>query len=77
MMFRYANYKKMDTSEEKDLSSFPDGGSVQAFAKDAMEWCTAKGIISGKGNEPKILDPQGSTSRAECATIISRYTDIK
>ncbi len=77
MMFRYANYKKKDTSGKKSLSSFPDGSSVQVFAAEAMEWCTAEGIISGKGNEPKILDPQGSTSRAECATIISRYTDIK
>ena len=76
MMYRYANYKELDTSESKSLSGFPDGDKVQKFAVDGMEWCTAKGIISGKGEEPKVLDPQGSTNRAECATIISRYTEI-
>ena len=34
-------------------------------------------IISGKGEEPKSLEPQGNTNRAECATIISRYTNLK
>ena len=75
MMFRYANYTKhRDTSARKNLDSFPDGNKVQEFAVDAVKWCVAEGIISGKGEEPKILDPQGSTVRAEAATIISRYT---
>lgn len=47
---------------------------VQDFAVDALEWCTALEIITGKGTE-KALDPQGSTNRAACATIISRYTN--
>ena len=76
MMYRYAKYKEMDVTDAKDLSSFPDGNKVQVFAVDGMKWCTAKGIISGKGEEPKILEPQGNTSRAECATIISRFTEI-
>ena len=75
MMFRYANYKKMDTSAREDLSAFPDGKNVQEFATDAVKWCVAEGIVSGKGEDgAKILDPQGNTVRAECATIISRYT---
>ena len=77
MMFRYAKYKGIDTTETKSLSSFPDGDKVQVFAVDGMKWCTAKGIISGKGEEPKSLEPQGNTNRAECATIISRYTNLK
>ena len=76
MMYRYANYKNKDTSDMKSLDVFPDGNKVQQFAVDGMKWCTAKGIISGKGEEPKHLDPQGSTNRAECATIISRYTEL-
>ena len=76
-MFRYAKYKGIDTTETKSLSSFPDGDKVQVFAVDGMKWCTAKGIISGKGEEPKSLEPQGNTNRAECATIISRYTNLK
>ena len=73
MMFRYANYKQQDTSESKKLDTFPDGDKVQEFAVEALEWCAAKGIITGKGVE-KALDPQGNTNRAECAAIINRYT---
>ena len=76
MMFRYAKYKKMDTTARASLSIFPDSKNVQAFATDAVKWCVAEKIISGKGDEPKLLDPQGNTVRAEAATIISRYTDI-
>ena len=77
MMFRYANYKKLDTKKREDLSGFPDGKNVQVFATDAVQWCVAEGIISGKGEEgAKILDPQASTCRAEAATIISRYTEV-
>ncbi len=77
MMFRYANYKKLDTTARESLSSFPDGDTVQEFAIDAVQWCVAEGIISGKGEEgAKLLDPQASTCRAEAATIISRYTEV-
>ena len=74
MIFRYANYNGQDTSERGDLSLFPDNEKVQEFAVEALKWCAAKEIITGKGEE-KALVPQGSTNRAECATIISRYTD--
>lgn len=74
MMFRYANYKKQDTSERKKLDIFPDGDKVQEFAVEALEWCAAKEIITGKGVEKAIV-PQGNTNRAECAAIINRYTD--
>lgn len=74
MIFRYANYNGQDTSERGDLSLFPDDEKVQEFAVEALKWCAAKEIITGKGEE-KALVPQGSTNRAECATIISRYTD--
>ena len=78
IMFRYAKYKQLDTAERENLDDFTDGEKVQPFAIDAMEWCVAKAIISGKGeDDAKYLDPQTGASRAECATIISRYTDMK
>lgn len=72
MMFRYAKFKNRDTDDRKSLSFFPDGGKVQSFAREALEWCAAEQIITGKGVE-RALDPQGNTNRAECAAIISRY----
>lgn len=73
MMYRYANYMKYDTKDRADISKYPDAGAVSSYAKEAMQWCVAKGIISGQGETEKRLNPQGSTSRAECAAIISRY----
>ena len=72
MMYRYAKYKKYDVSAEKGLDDFPDAGKVSVFAKDAMKWCTDRGIITGDG-QTRMLLPQGNTNRAVCATIISRY----
>lgn len=70
MMFRYANAKGYDTSQRADFSSYPDASSVSDYARDAMSWCVANGIISGDNGR---LNPQGETARAVCATIISRF----
>ena len=52
-----------------------DAGAVSGFALDAMEWAVGSGIISGKYEQTQ-LDPLGSTSRAECAIMISRFFEI-
>ncbi|HIZ43887.1 MAG TPA: GH92 family glycosyl hydrolase [Firmicutes bacterium] len=75
MMFRYANMKGYDTSARADYSGYKDADSVDAFAEEAMSWAVATGVISGKYNQTE-LDPQGNASREECATILSRFTDL-
>ena len=77
MMYRYADYKKYDISKTADLSSFSDAGQVSGFAETAMKWAVENGIIEGKENTDGSyrLDPQGSTSRAECAIIIQRFME--
>lgn len=72
MMYRYANYLGCNTSERADISSYADGSSVSGYAKEAMQWAVANGIITGKSNGT-YLEPQGTAKRAECATIISRF----
>lgn len=76
MMFRYEKYKDQDNGKRAELTSFPDADKVQVYAKEALQWCVANGIIEGTGVTEKIIDPQASTIRAVCATIISRYTDL-
>ena len=39
-----------------------------------MRWAVGNKIISGKNNGT-LLDPQGNATRAECATIIMRFTE--
>lgn len=51
------------------LSDFPDAAKVSGFARTAMAWAIAYGIITGKqGN----IAPQANITRAEVATILAR-----
>lgn len=72
MMYRYARYLGYSAGERADISSYADASGVSAYAKEAMQWAVANGIITGKNNG-KYLEPQGVAKRAECATIISRF----
>ncbi len=80
MMYRYAKLINTgDTDERADLSSFKDAANVSGFAKDAMEWAVATGLITGiteEGNTtPTLLNPQGTSMRAQCAAVIERFIE--
>lgn len=70
ILYRYADYKKMDTKVEEDLSEFPDGASVSEYAEEAVKWAVENEIITGDNGK---LKPQGSTNRAETATMMMRF----
>lgn len=74
MMYRYAKSQGYDVSASVALANYKDGSNVSGFAKQAMQWCVAEGIITGKYNGTQ-LDPQGNALRAECATIIRRFVE--
>lgn len=74
IMYRYAESKKQDVSQKKSLSSFSDSKKVNSWAKEAMEWAYAEGLITGNSINGKVLlDPQGDATRAQIATILMRY----
>lgn len=66
-----------DVSQRADLSAFPDEASVAPYAREAMEWAVATGVISGTGSEPgaRLLSPQGTCTRAELAAILMRNSN--
>ena len=72
MMYRYANFKGYDISKLEDLTAFPDHNNVDDYAKDAMSWAVANGLIKGDGGR---LNPRGNANRAEIATIMMRFAD--
>lgn len=72
IMYRYANYKGVDTSLKLPVSNFLDGSSVSGFSMDAVSWALANEIITGENGQP-IINPQGEASRAIGATIVMRY----
>ena len=57
-----------------DLSTFPDADSVSDWAKDAMADAVALGLISGASNGGQTyLEPQGSATREQVATILMEF----
>lgn len=72
MMYRYAKGKGLNVTERANLNTYYDAANVSAYAEEAMKWAVGTGIITGKDNGTK-LDPAGYASRAECATIVTRF----
>ena len=74
ILYRYANWKTLDTSARRDFAGFPDANRVSGYATDALSWCIARGIINGSNeNGRDYLLPQGNATRAQVATILMRF----
>ena len=75
MFYSYAAYKGYDTSivpgQGKRISDFSDGSLVSSWAETALNWALSHGVMSGKGNNK--LDPKGSATRVECATMLRNF----
>ena len=70
------NVLKMNrTWTPADLSAFPDGAQVSGWAKEAMQDAVALGLINGtKASDGLVyLDPQGSATRQQVATILMNF----
>ena len=70
-LMRFADTIQIDTSARADLSGYTDEDQVSRYARTAMEWAVSEGIISGMTAD--TLAPAGVASRAQIATIISRF----
>ena len=54
----------------------PDVGSVSSYAKKAVSWAVAEGIIGGnKINGVTCIDPKGNATRVQVATIMMRFIE--
>ena len=75
MMMRLAVYMGIDTSASADITVYPDYSKVSGWAREALAWANAEGLISGKkgtGGEV-ILAPKDKTTRQECASVLMRF----
>lgn len=74
ILYRYAESNGMDVTLRADLSAYPDTEQISDYAKDAMSWAVAAGLINGnKIDETIYLQPKGNATRAQVATILIRY----
>ena len=72
ILYRYANYKGIDTTERADLSTYDDGAKTSKYAVNALSWARAKRYITGHAGTNRI-DPAGKASRAQMASILMRF----
>lgn len=71
MLYGYAAFTGADVTARADLSAYSDAGQIPAWAMDAMQWANARRLIVGR--DSSHLVPDGKTTRAEMAAILSAY----
>lgn len=71
ILYRYAAMKGYAVTDRADLTGFADAGSVSDYAKEAMAWANAAGLITGVTST--TLDPQGGAQRCQAAVILARF----
>lgn len=72
ILYRYAKQKGYDVSKSTALTGFSDADKVSGYAAEAMQWAVAEGLLQGSNGK---LNPQGSATRAQVATILMRFME--
>lgn len=72
-LYQYARVKGYDLSSSAELTAFVDGHLISDWARLAMQWAVANGLISGKSGSK--LDPQGTATRAEVAAVLMNFAE--
>lgn len=70
ILYRYAQYRKLDTDASAKLNSFTDADSVSAYASEALGWAVSESLINGASGK---LMPKGDATRAQVAAILHRF----
>ena len=71
ILYRYAQYKGYDVEKTADLTAYADAAAIHSYAKNAMSWAVAAGILNGVSSTS--LEPTGSATRAQVATVLTRF----
>ena len=75
ILSRYAQYKGYETSVSYDyLSTYGDASSASAYAREALNWAVARGVIDGQSGG--VLAPTATASRAEVAQVLMNYLAV-
>ena len=75
ILYRYYQYKRgaAGTDWMRVSFDFKDADKISPYAREAMRWANKNGIIFGVGEN--VIDPLGSTTRAQLASILMRYAN--
>ena len=61
--------------KKSNISEFEDYIEISEYSLEAFEWGYGEKIISGRSNT--TLNPKGTASRAEVATMLMRFEGEK
>lgn len=66
-----------DVSDAADLTGFPDADAVSDYARPAVAWANAVGLIQGDAENDGViyLRPAATATRAQAATILMRFLE--
>lgn len=74
MMYRYHIFTGGEKTDGAGaLDHFTDAGSISGWALDAMAWAVGAKVLNGVSDEPPVLNPLGTATRAEIAQILVNY----
>lgn len=71
ILWRYARLEQADSGARASLRSFSDAGEVGGYAREAMSWALAEGILQGARDG--TLQPQGRAARGQAAVLLERF----
>ena len=71
-VYKRQKQKGYDVSKSAALTAFSDADKVSGYASEAMQWAVAEGLLQGSNGR---LNPQGSATRAQVATILMRFME--
>ena len=70
ILYRYAKWLGF-SGYGSDISGYTDAGKVSSYAYDAMSWAVRSGVVTG--TSARVLDPQGTASRAAAAQMFMNF----
>ncbi len=73
ILYRYALFKKLDTSKSVELDKYSDKEQISEYAVKSMQWANANGIISGTSDE--TISPKDNVLRCQVAAILRRFCE--
>ena len=70
-LYRYTAAQGDDVSARGELDGYTDAGQISRWAREAMSWANAEGLIVG--TSATTLRPGATATRAQLASILKRF----
>ena len=74
ILHRYAKLHRADSGERVPLETYRDAETVSPYARDALSWALAEGIL--QGTKQGDLQPHSQATRAQTAVLLDRFIEI-